>query len=75
MAERLDGDRLRTGRGTHVLRRAAAAAVLLAGVLAPGLAYADDGPALGTSPGCLGSTVSFRRREGSVRRCCRRISR
>ncbi|MEV3934267.1 hypothetical protein [Streptomyces sp. NPDC053728] len=41
-----------------MLRRAAAAAVLVAGVLAPGLAYADDGPALGTSPGCWGSLLS-----------------
>ncbi|MCW8095814.1 hypothetical protein [Streptomyces tauricus] len=43
VAERLDGDRLRTGRGTHVLRRTEAAAMLLAGVPAPGIAYADDG--------------------------------
>ncbi|WP_405768322.1 hypothetical protein [Streptomyces sp. NBC_01538] len=41
-----------------MLRRAAAAAVLLAGVLAPSSAYADDGPALGTSPGCRGSLLS-----------------
>lgn len=30
----------------------------VAGLLAPGLAYADDGPALGTRPGCRGSLLS-----------------
>ncbi|MCX4871067.1 MULTISPECIES: ATP/GTP-binding protein [unclassified Streptomyces] len=40
-----------------MLRRAAAAAVVLAGVLAP-VAVADDGTTLGNDPGCRGSMLS-----------------
>ncbi|MER5618229.1 ATP/GTP-binding protein [Streptomyces sp. NPDC002215] len=40
-----------------MLRRAAAAAVVLAGVLAP-VAVADDGTTLGNDPGCRGSLLS-----------------
>lgn len=40
-----------------MLRRAAAAAVVLAGALTPAV-YADDGPTVGNDPGCRGSLLS-----------------